>query len=43
MVTLANACFGRGVDFKCYDNSIDKKGGLLVVMAFISPEKVEDT
>lgn len=44
MVTLISRGFGRGTDFKCYDDRINKRsGGVHVIQTFISDELSEET
>jgi hypothetical protein len=41
-VTLATRDFGRGLDFVCHDNAVEKNGGMWVVQTFLSTAKSEE-
>lgn len=42
MVTLATAALGRGVDFTCQDEQVERAGGVLVLQTFYSWTKSEE-
>ena len=42
-ITLLTAEFGRGTDFKCYDDRINNSGGVHVIQTFVSDSLSEET
>jgi uncharacterized protein YegL len=42
MVTLATRMFGRGTDFKIYDDRVDQAGGMHVLQTFFSSDLSEE-
>lgn len=40
--TILTRDFGRGTDFICHDNKIDKRGGVHVIQTFVSDEISEE-
>ena len=42
-MTLASSKFGRGTDFKCYDDEIKASGGIHVIQTFVSEKLSEET
>uniref|UniRef100_A0A6U5JQH3 VWFA domain-containing protein n=1 Tax=Calcidiscus leptoporus TaxID=127549 RepID=A0A6U5JQH3_9EUKA len=41
-ITLASRMYGRGTDFKIYDDRMEKAGGLHVIQTFFSPDLSEE-
>lgn len=41
-ITLASREYGRGIDYVCYDDEIDKKGGVGVIQTFFSEDIKEE-
>eukprot|EP00957_Ditylum_brightwellii_P107756 8220808-Ditylum_brightwellii.AAC.1 len=41
-VTISTAVFGRGTDFFCKDETIQRNGGVHVIQAFLSEEESEE-
>jgi Mg-chelatase subunit ChlD len=41
-ITISSAVFGRGTDFFCKDDRVQKNGGVHVVQAFLSEERSEE-
>ena len=41
-ITICTAMFGRGTDFFCKDESVEKSGGVLILQVFLSSQKSEE-
>eukprot|EP00984_Skeletonema_dohrnii_P034349 scaffold33533_cov119-Skeletonema_dohrnii-CCMP3373.AAC.1 len=41
-ITLSTAVFGRGTDFFCKDDSVEKNGGVHIIQTFLSEEVSEE-
>jgi len=41
-ITFLVRAFGRGIDFTCYDDELNKAGGIHVIQTFVSEEKTEE-
>eukprot|EP00978_Attheya_sp_CCMP212_P009335 scaffold22059_cov52-Attheya_sp.AAC.2 len=41
-VTLSTAVFGRGTDFFCKDETVQRQGGVHIIQAFLSEEQSEE-
>eukprot|EP00457_Paulinella_chromatophora_P004048 gb/GEZN01004058.1/.p1 GENE.gb/GEZN01004058.1/~~gb/GEZN01004058.1/.p1 ORF type:complete len:587 (-),score=97.59 gb/GEZN01004058.1/:276-1856(-) len=41
--TIFPRVYGRGVDFECHDNTVEKQGGVHVIQAFYSDAESEET
>ena len=41
-ITITSAIFGRGTDFFCKDETVQKNGGVHVIQAFLSEEQSEE-
>jgi len=41
-VTLAPAIFGRGTDFKCFDDTLEQAGGVHIIQTFFSQDASEE-
>jgi len=41
-ITFITRAFGRGVDFSCYDNTVNKRGGVFLLQTFMSTDPSEE-
>jgi len=41
-ITITTAIFGRGTDFFCKDETVQKNGGVYIIQAFLSEERSEE-